>query len=95
MNKLIKLNLVDEMYFIWLFLFLICFQAKITAGEVIQLATIFTGNGTKHIFHLRRMVDSLLENSANTSLHLSVISDAESWPRAESIISNASQDHLR
>ena len=60
-------------------------EEKEAPGAII-LGCIFLG---QDVTNLRVMVESLLEYSANVSVHLVVISDGESWPLAEDTIDQA------
>ena len=64
-------------------------RAKQEENVVVEVATICKGNATKHLANLRRLVTSMMDQSAGSKIRLTILSDPDSWPSANEALRNA------
>ena len=54
--------------------------------DVVEVATICRGKTPKQLANLRRLVSSMLDQSAGSKIRLTVLSDPDSWPSAHAVL---------
>ena len=64
-------------------------RAKQEENVVVEVATICKGNATKQLANLRRLVTSMMDQSAGSKIRLTILSDPDSWPSANEVLRNA------
>jgi len=70
-----------------LLLILMCANvAKQEEDVVVEVATICKGNTPKQLANLRRLVASMLDQSAGSKIRLTILSDSDSWPSAHAVL---------
>ena len=53
---------------------------------VVEVATICKGSDRKQLANLRRLVASMLDQSAGSKIRLTILSDPDSWPPAHAVL---------
>ena len=61
-------------------------RAKQEEDMVVEVATICKGNTPKQLANLRRLVASMLDQSAGSKIRLTILSDSDSWPSAHAVL---------
>ena len=61
-------------------------RAKQEEDMVVEVATICKGNAAKQLANLRRLVASMLDQSAGSKIRLTILSDPDSWPPAHAVL---------
>ena len=54
--------------------------------DVVEVATICKGKTPKQLANLRRLVSSMLDQSAGSKIRLTVLSDPDSWQPAQAVL---------